>query len=116
MCRVSVSPESSSKVILLYRSSSISQAQIVSDLNNTLTYIEKNQVNVSVLLGDFNVDALNQVASSALTGTMNRFGWKQMVTKATHRILLGSYVCSSIFIRACFSSTIILFRPHYVHL
>ena len=82
---VSVSPEFSSNVILLYRSPSISQVLFFSDLNSILTYVERNQVNISVLMGDFNVNALNQVASSALIRTMNRFGWKQMVTKATHR-------------------------------
>ena len=50
------------------------QAQFLSDLNSILTYVEKKQVNVSLLMGDFNVDALNQVASSALIKTMYRFG------------------------------------------
>ena len=75
---VSVSPEFSSKVVLLYRSPSISQGQFLSDLTSMLTYIENQQINISVLMGDFNVDALNQVTSSALIRTMNKFGWKQI--------------------------------------
>ena len=36
-------------------------------------------------MGNFNVDAQNILASSALNRMIETFGWKQMVTVATHR-------------------------------
>ena len=78
-------PELSYKVVLLYRSPSVSQAEFLNDLNILLSYLQQNKMEDSVLMGDFNVDALNISASSVLNRMMKRFGWKQIVTLATHR-------------------------------
>ena len=78
-------PELSYKVVLLYRSPSVSQAEFLDDLNILLSYLQQNKMEDSVLMGDFNVDALNISASSVLNRMMKRFGWKQIVTLATHR-------------------------------
>ena len=78
-------PGSSCRVVLLYRSPSVSQVMFLNDLNIVLSYLQKNQMEDSVLMGDFNVDAQNISASSALNRMIETFGWKQMVTVATHR-------------------------------
>ena len=57
----------------------------LNDLNIVLSYLQKNQLEDSVLMGDFNVDAQNISASSALNRMTETFGWKQIVTVATHR-------------------------------
>lgn len=70
-------------LILLYRSPSVSLSLFINDLNNLLSYSVSASVSKTIILGDFNVDALGP-NNAQLLEIMGRYNFTSVNSMKTH--------------------------------